>query len=87
MMRRLNTLIVTKISFSQQESNSSMKRRDTNHLKDARTVGVRKKPKREPVASVDIDKIRHALIRTEKHPCINIFKVILFQAIFFGSVL
>jgi hypothetical protein len=48
-------LIVTKISFSQKVSNNSLKRRDTMNQLGARTVGVRKKPKREPVASDDID--------------------------------
>jgi hypothetical protein len=48
-------LIVTKISFSQKASNNSLKRRDTLKQLGARTVGVRKKPKREPAALDDID--------------------------------
>ncbi len=36
-------------------TNNSLKRKDTVSQLDARTVGVRKKPNRDPVASGDID--------------------------------
>jgi hypothetical protein len=48
-------LIVTKISFSQKVSNNFLKIRDTVNQSGVRTAGVRKKPKRDPVASDDID--------------------------------
>ncbi|MDO9099077.1 MAG: hypothetical protein Q7U60_13280 [Candidatus Methanoperedens sp.] len=54
-IKRLTALIVTKISFSQKVSKNSLKRRDTVSQLGARTVGVRKKPEKEPVASDDID--------------------------------
>ena len=55
-------MIVTKILFSQKVNNNSLKRRDTVNLLDARTAGVKRKPRRKPVASDDIDYICHDLI-------------------------
>jgi len=46
-------LTVKKISVLQKVTKNSLKRRDTVNLLDARTAGVRRKPRREPVASGD----------------------------------
>jgi len=54
-IERLNALTATKISFSQKARNNSLKRRDTVSQLGAKTVGVRRKPKRDPAASVDIN--------------------------------
>jgi hypothetical protein len=48
-------LIATKISFSQKESNNSLKRNDTVSQLDAGTVGVKERLRKEPVALDVID--------------------------------
>ncbi len=54
-IKKYIVLIATKISFSQKVSNNSLRRKDTVSQLDARTVVIRRKPKRDPVASVDIN--------------------------------
>jgi len=46
-------LIVTKISYSQKAINNSLKRRDTVSQSGAKTVGVKEKLKKVPVALDD----------------------------------
>ena len=48
-------MIVTKISFSQKQSNNSLKIKDTIHQLDAKTAGLKERLKKELAAFGDID--------------------------------